>query len=159
MDWESWIDVRDWIEFMELSAKDLESLTDIWAILSPRMRGILEEFYDSRIMSAQKWRMKGISMEGLKTSQVSYWEMLFSGELDERYRARVRLIAARHRQVGVTISDYIASYGWFLNAFEREIVLAVACAERRAALMTSLRRLVFLDMTFAASAAHVVYVD
>ncbi|GGE93587.1 hypothetical protein GCM10007285_21520 [Stappia taiwanensis] len=153
------MEVRDWIDFMELSPGDLQSLADAWALVSPRMPQILDGFYKCRIVSGQKWRMKGLSLERLKASQFSYWEVLFSGVLDERYRGRVRLVASRHFQAGVTMADYIASYGWFLNAFEREIAALEPCGKRRAALMASVRRAVFLDMTFAVSACHVAYVD
>lgn len=153
------MEVRDWIDFMELLSGDRQSLVDAWALVSPRMPQILDGFYRSRIVSGQKWRMKGLSLERLKASQFSYWEMLFSGVLDERYRARVRWVAARHFQAGVTMADYIASYGWFLNAFEREIAAVEPCGARHASLMASVRRVVLLDMTFAASACHVAYVD
>jgi truncated hemoglobin YjbI len=156
---ENWSKIHDLAEFIELSAADVENIRQAWRILSPLIPSILNEFYDNRIMSDEKWRMKDISVESLKRKQEAYWALLFSGVLDEVYRAHARSIAVKHHQYGVTMTDYIASYGWFLNAFEKGLQSVDMAAEHRAAMMASIRRMVFLDMMIAASTYYIVYID
>lgn len=156
---ENWAKVHDLADFIELSGADVANMKAAWAILSPRIASILNEFYENRIMSDEKWRLKQIDVENLKLKQEAYWSILFSGVLDDVYRKHVRSIAVKHHQHGVTMTDYIASYGWFLNAFEKVLRSSDATPERLADMMASIRRMVFLDMTIAASTYYIVYID
>jgi truncated hemoglobin YjbI len=156
---ENWAQIHDLAEFIELSSADLENIKHAWRILSPLIPSILNEFYENRIMSDEKWRLKAIDVEGLKRKQESYWALLFSGVLDDVYRSHARSIAVKHHRFGVTMTDYIASYGWFLNAFEKRLQAVVLPAAERASIMASIRRMVFVDMTIAASTYYIVYVD
>jgi hypothetical protein len=156
---EYWSKLHDLVDFIEVSRQDMENTAEAWGILGPHMRSILDDFYSNRIMSEERWKLKGIDIGQLKEKQLSYWGKLFSGVVDDVYRTQVRSIAVQHHRHGVTMTDYIASYGWFLNAFEKVLRVEVACDTRRADLMASLRRLVMLDMTIAASSYYIVYVD
>jgi len=151
--------LNDLAEFVELSTADIDNVAQAWRVLGDRVPGILDEFYTNRIMTDDKWRMKDFCLVALKRKQVAYWRVLFSGTLDEVYSTHARAIAMKHKHYGVTLSDYIASYGWFLNAFEKALRAGGVSQEKLGALMGSIRRLVFLDMTIAASTYYVVYVD
>ncbi|SDT94616.1 protoglobin domain-containing protein [Stappia sp. ES.058] len=156
---ENWTEIHDLADFIELSGADVENIKEAWSILSPKIASILNDFYDNRIMSDEKWRLKDICVETLKRKQEAYWSVLFSGVLDDVYRSHARSIAVKHHQHGVTMTDYIASYGWFLNAFERVLQCSPISPKERSAMMASVRRMVFLDMTIAASTYYIVYID
>lgn len=156
---EYWAKVHDLVDFIEVSRQDMVNTAEAWGILAPHMQMVLDDFYSNRIMSEERWKLKEIDIGQLKGKQLSYWGKLFTGVIDEVYRTQVRSIAVEHHRHGVTMTDYIASYGWFLNAFEQVLIAEVGCAGRRAEMMAALRRLVFLDMTIAASSYYIVYVD
>ncbi|NRG17652.1 hypothetical protein HPQ64_08125 [Rhizobiales bacterium] len=159
MDAQSWNEISDYIEFLEFSAEDKKNASDAWAIMQPRMLSILDEFYSTRRINLATRNFPGIDIQKLSQKQYEYWEKLFAGSLDEIYAAHARGIGAKHRAYGVTMTDYIMAYGWFMNAFERTLV---KCGCEDAAvkrMMSSVRRLVFFDLSIAASTYHVVYVD
>jgi len=51
--------------------------------------------------------------------QISHWDMLFSGRLDQTYVSHVRNIGSIHRCFDVSLPFYILTCGLFLNVFER----------------------------------------
>lgn len=159
MDAQSWNEISDYIEFLEISSEDTKNVRDAWSLLQPRMLSILDEFYSTRMISHATRDFPNIDIQRLSQKQYEYWEKLFSGSLDEVYAAHARGIGAKHRAYGVTMTDYIMAYGWFLSAFER--VLARCGCEEAAVkrMMSSVRRLVFFDLSIAASTYHIVYVD
>ncbi|MXN63363.1 hypothetical protein GR183_00470 [Stappia sp. GBMRC 2046] len=159
MDAQSWTEISDYIEFLEFSAEDTENAREAWSILQPRLHSILEEFYSTPMISRATRRFPAVDIARLTRKQYEYWEKLFAGSLDEIYAAHARDIGAKHRAYGVTMTDYIMAYGWFMNAFEHTLAKCERDGIAVKRMMSSVRRLVFFDLSIAASTYHVVYVD
>ncbi|MES0810922.1 protoglobin domain-containing protein [Roseibium sp. SCPC15] len=149
----------DYVEHMEVREQDLVNVREVWRILSPNMRSILGEFYKTQYLVQAHSQFRNFNVERLIEKQFAYWNNLFSGAIDSAYRDQVRNIGMTHRKYNISMGQYILAYGWLLNRFEESVRKYTRCAERTLDLMSSVRRLVFIDMALAADAYYVVFVD
>lgn len=87
-----------------------------WSALEPHLHNVLDEFY-RRLQSAPEMaaKLQGQNLDRLKQAQREHWRVLFAGDLDAAYLARVRRIGEAHHRIGLDPRWYIGAYNFFLR--------------------------------------------
>lgn len=149
----------DYVEHLEIRRQDLANVQTVWDILSPDLKTILADFYQTKYLVQANRQFKNFDVERLIEKQFTYWSKLFSGAIDVAYQSHVQNIGMTHRRYNISMGHYILAYGWLLNRFEKVLRQETGSEEQTREMMSSLRRLVFIDMALAANAYYVVFVD
>jgi len=149
----------DYVDQLEIQKEDLENLQTAWEILKSNLRIILTDFYKTKYLVQAHEQHKCFDVVRLIEKQFHYWESLFSGSIDNEYYNHVQQIGVIHHQYQISMSHHILAYGWLMNQFEKEVLNATECEKQTLHLMSSVRRIVFVDMALAAHAYYIVFVD
>ena len=145
-------EIREYIDFIDLSRQDVIAAKSTWDIIRPNIKDVLTYFYSSQIMKRTERQFPKFDIPTLIRKQVTHWDMLFSGGLDEDYVSRVKRIGSAHRRINVSLAYYIISYGVFLNEFEKILQFHHKNQRDIIDLMSGLRKFILLDLAFACSA-------
>jgi len=159
MNSEHWAAISDFIEFLEMTPDDVRLGRRGWDAIEPQMPQVLDTFYTSRIMTGAHKAFPDFDVERLKGKQMRYWQALFAGDYGEVYRSHAIKIGHAHRQAGVSLTDYVLSYGWFLNKFAAIVRDAFADTQEGEAIISAMRKITFLDLSIASSTYYVTFID
>ncbi|WP_417672098.1 protoglobin domain-containing protein [Roseibium sp.] len=113
----------------------------------------------SRVDNFAKGRFRKLDISRHIETQKIHMDLLFSGQLDSVYASRARRIGSAHRESAISLGDYLMAYGWFLNEFEQIIVRKIEDRSVVISMMAAMRKLVFLDMSIAASTYYVEFIE
>lgn len=145
------------LEFLRIDPNTAGILQESWRIIQPSLPKILDAFYD-HVTSVEHLKVKiGDSnrVQGLKSAQEQHWQTLFSGNFDEDYMNRVRIVGETHYRIELDQNWYMGGYCMVLGM----IGAAVGAAHKRdankaAKIMATVNKAVFLDMDLALSVYH-----
>ncbi|MBR9825228.1 MAG: hypothetical protein GYB36_05410 [Alphaproteobacteria bacterium] len=136
-----------------INADTKAALESVEPKLTVALPQITEDFYThmQRFSEAERVFSRMPSLGPLKTRQMSHWQSLLSGDLDETYAARALAIGEAHFNRGVAPYLYIAGY----NFFQCELISLVAASysesDRISAALTAITRVVSLDVDLSIS--------
>ncbi|MGE4527288.1 MAG: protoglobin domain-containing protein [Rhodospirillaceae bacterium] len=148
-------DVR--LKFMRIDSRTVAALREAWPLVRPRLRAILDEFYDhlQRFPALAPLLAGDGKIEMLKSAQTGHWERLFKGDFDDAYMKQVMAVGQAHARIGLEPRWYIGGYTLVLNRLIAEIDRAYKRrAEKRGELRDAVTKAVFLDMDLSISVYH-----
>jgi methyl-accepting chemotaxis protein len=145
---------REIVDFLDIDSDVKQRLPEVWKILSPKLPGVLERFYQKL---AQKSDLQGLigaagNIDRLKKAQYDHWELLFSGDVGQEYFDRVYRIGVAHQRIGLEPKWYMSGYNFVLAEIS-DILSAQGMRKMRRSFadMTVVSRVIFLDMCLAIS--------
>lgn len=152
--------LQERINFLKIDSACQQNLQEAWRILKPELPKILDAFY-KHITSVESLKAKIGSPEripGLKNAQAGHWEALFSGNFDEDYVNRVRIVGETHFRIGLEQNWYMGGYCLVLDLIAKTFARQFKRnSEKVAELIASVNKAVFLDMDLALSIYNEAY--
>ncbi|WP_346915168.1 protoglobin domain-containing protein [uncultured Roseibium sp.] len=145
-------ELREYIDFIDLNRQDVIAARKAWDIIRPNINDVLTYFYSSQIMKQTERQFPKFDIPTLISKQITHWDTLFSGGLDEDYVNSIKRIGSAHRRINVSLPYYVISYGVFLNEFERILRFHHKNQSDIVNLMSGLRKFILLDLALACSA-------
>ena len=115
-----------------------------WLAISKDIDHILVKFYSKLRRTEYKTILEHINIESLKRKQTAHWERIFIYDIDEAYRMRIDRMHEKHNELEISASHYITSYLYFMNMFQRSI-LVNASGPREAHQMISAMQIIVGD--------------
>lgn len=153
-------DIGRYSRILGLSTSQVDAAGAAWTVIAPHMPDLVEDFYAHLFANGNHHVFADRNVGRLKRSQHHYWRTLFSGSFDAAYRSHIHTIGVKHRDAGVGLADYIASYGWFSERFFRIIARHEPPAPfQRHSLLIAMNKVMYLDMMIAAASLEVGVVD
>jgi hypothetical protein len=124
------------------------------------LRSIIEDFYEHVLATNGAPHLVGVDIVPLKAAQIDHWMRLFADGIDDDYVNRVTRIGLVHRERRILPMLYMQSYGWLASRLVAELARSDETdSTSRAALVGSVLKHVFFDMTMAVRAYDVALVD
>jgi methyl-accepting chemotaxis protein len=143
------------LRYLQIDAAARADLAGAWAIVEPRLPGIMRAFYAHLLrFPASASRVSG-QTERLAEAQVKHWRQLFVGGFDEAYARSATAIGHAHVRVGVEPGWFLGAYGIILAALVE--VLGTAnrfSGVRLGRLVSAVTKATMLDMQIAVSVYH-----
>ncbi len=151
------ISLQDRLNFLRIDSSTQGLLQDAWRIIQPNLPKILDAFYNhvTAVPSLKQKIGDQSRVTGLKSAQEQHWGALFSGNFDEDYMNRVRIVGETHFRIELDQNWYMGGYCMVIGmigecigaAFKRD-------AAKAAKMMVTVNKAVFLDMDLALSVYH-----
>ena len=102
-----------------------------WALLSREIDSILDRFFEQLPRPDECGSLSDIDIAGLKGAVKGYWENAFATESPESLLETMNVVHVKHKEIGVTLADYISTHMFLLREFHHAIMLH-ASGPRRA---------------------------
>ncbi|QDG77641.1 protoglobin family protein [Labrenzia sp. PHM005] len=152
-------EVKEYIDFLEISASDVVFAKKAWDYIYPHAEGALHEFYAHKLMRSFSKSIPTFNEFILTGKQIQYWDRLFTYGFDDKYFSNVNKVSFSHKKLNIPLSHYISSYGVILNEFEK--ILKVECADdpRLLEMLSGLRKFVFVDVSIVCKMYDAVLID
>jgi hypothetical protein len=147
------------IQFLDIDDETREFAHRAWSVLEPTADSVLDEFYQRINRAKFEPHISSLAATRLKGKQKTHWASLFSSNFDEDYMAGVRRIGIQHRDVGLDLSAYIASYMSLKITFTNVIVHTDLPVLTKGRLIQALDKYVAFDMALALSTYDATIVD
>lgn len=131
-------------------------------LLSEVLEGVMVDFYDHLRGTSAAVHLADAEISTLREAQRRHWLALFGDGIDEDYVRRIARVGLAHRLRDIGPETYMKAYGWLAARLVAEIVRlgpARNTASRTDELVSSVLKLVFLDMTMAVRAYDVALLD
>jgi methyl-accepting chemotaxis protein len=145
----------DRLRFLELDENACASLREFRAVLSPKLDGILDEFYAHVTAWPQMQALLPTAdvLNHARSQQARHWlQNVFQGSFGDEYMRTMDTIGRAHERVELEPRWYMGGYCFVLN---RLIDMAVVAFRKKpdklAAVIKSINKAVFLDMDLAIS--------
>jgi signal transduction histidine kinase len=144
------VDPRRWVEYMGITREDGERLKEVGRILAEREEGIIDLFYNY-ILGFHE--IKGFfqdkeTVERVKVRQKRHFRSLFSGDYDTTSMEYSLKVGRKHSSIGLTPRWYMGAYSRYLQILIQTLEEEVG-PERTQEFLSSIIRVVFLDMSLA----------
>jgi methyl-accepting chemotaxis protein len=155
------------MDFMQLDGKGRERIRQLKPIVDRELPAGLDKFYQRlrATPEVKRFFQNDAHMTQAKGAQIDHWASISTGNLDERYVAKVRTIGLTHARIGLEPRWYIGGYAIILDHLIKGIVSELwpkglmgrggSGAADAGEALASLIKAVMLDMDFAIS----VYMD
>ncbi len=142
------------LAFLNMDRAVLERLPEAWRIIEPQLADILDRFYRHVVSIPSLANQVGSqeNIERLKRAQSQHWQVLFSGQFDERYFERVTRIGMAHFRIGLEPRWYMAAYSFIIAELTALITARYGKKHEAAAeTLNAAIKVIFLDMDLAIS--------
>ena len=142
------------LAFLNMDRAVIERLPEVWHIVEPHLADILDGFYNHVVTVPSLANMVGDAqnIERLKRAQSQHWQVLFSGQFDERYFERVHRIGMAHFRIGLEPRWYMSAYSFVIAELSALITKHYGKKHEEAAeTLTAAVKVIFLDMDLAIS--------
>lgn len=144
--------IEDLLAFSEAGPDTAASASIVSNLLTPRMDGILEEFYSKLRNFNVSPQLTSEVIPELKHKKRQHWLPLFNSKFREDYCSADRRIAVRHREIDHNPVWYLASYTRLKLAFAKIITNSDFGSEAKRKILRILEKYVAIDMALAMSA-------
>jgi len=134
-----------------LSAHDLGILRSVGPLFRPRLREVVDVFYDEhvyRIPELKNLIDRHTTLDRLKATLHEHLEDLFVGRVDREYFARRQAVVAAHERINLDFDVYLASFSVLYTTFLRilETIPAHDLPAPPEAVRLALYRILLLEM-------------
>lgn len=139
---------------VQLDASDCETLKSLAPALPALIAPVLDQFYDHVLGMADLASMfrDDAHVAFAKNAQTRHWLRLFSGQIDDDYRASATRIGEAHERIGLDQSRYLGGYAFVMQQLLPAIVRhAQAQGRDMDADIAAVTKAAFLDMDLALS--------
>ena len=112
------------LDFMRLDEAGLNHIRNVREIVMQGLPAILDDFYDQiqKFAAPRKLFASSAQVQGARSKQLSHWDVISSGELDDRYVAAVGAVGQVHARIGLEPRWYIGGYALVLEGLIRRIL-------------------------------------
>jgi methyl-accepting chemotaxis protein len=148
------VDRNGRLQFLRIDNRTVAVLREVWPVVRPRLRGILDDFYSHlKGVEALKLLIDGEPMiERLKGAQTAHWESLFKGDFDDDFMKGVMAVGHAHARIGLEPRWYIGGYSLVLTRLLGIIDTAFKrSGDKRRDMVSAVTKAVFLDMDLSVS--------
>jgi rsbT co-antagonist protein RsbR len=132
-----------------IAEEDLNIIAGLKPLMMGNMEELLKKWYGwaEKIPEYEEFFPNKDILERVQRQQLKYWDVFFSGLIDEEYLSLRRRLGETHARVGLPLDTYFAGADYFLSLFidlldRQKMTLKEYKSTRRA-----LNKLVHLDMT------------
>jgi rsbT co-antagonist protein RsbR len=132
-----------------IAEEDLNIIAGLKPLMMGNMEELLKKWYGwaEKIPEYEEFFPNKDILERVQRQQLKYWDVFFSGLIDEEYLSLRRRLGETHARVGLPLDTYFAGADYFLSLFidlldQQKMTLKEYKSTRRA-----LNKLVHLDMT------------
>ncbi|GAB4237893.1 MAG: hypothetical protein Kow0032_23980 [Methyloligellaceae bacterium] len=153
-------DLEHYKALLSIDSAQIERCKAAWSVIEPHMAKLVEAFYAHLFANNMDVHFVKKDIAKIKKAQFRYWERLFNGEFDTVYKTYALTVRIKHLEAGVTLSDYVAAYGWFSEQFFRIIALNdPPKPHHRGALIVATNKVIYLDLMIAATTENSYLID
>lgn len=145
--------IEAWFDATEIEQATRDKL---WSFIAVEIEDILTDFYDRIENSAFRPLVENANLDILKHKQINHWRKLFLYPVEDEYEARLKRMHAYHFEIGLQTGQYIVSYLFLLNAFQKSILRQSAGPKEAFQLMQAMNAIVAGDIARAVSAENIV---
>lgn len=149
-------EVRKYIDFLEIEASDILFARKGWNLIYPHAEGAMHRFYSHTMMREFTRPLPSFNEFVVIGKQIEYWDRLFSYGFDSDYIENVRRVSLVHQKMGVTLNNYVSSYGVILNEFEKILRTEHKNDPCLLEMLSGLRKMFFMDVSIACKMYDVV---
>ncbi len=103
----------------DIDAKTREA---VWAIISPRIGRISDNFLEAVMDSEHRRLFDNKDRNEVKLKQIEHWEALFVGDDDLKFQERSNLTYINHKDNDIPSVDYVQGYILFMTEFHRAVL-------------------------------------
>ncbi|MBO9422381.1 hypothetical protein J7481_22920 [Labrenzia sp. R4_2] len=135
----------------KLSTEDMLFAKNAWRYIYPYAEVALTDFYENDFVQNLTGRLPNYSKLILVGKQIKYWNNIFSYGFNEIYIDDVIRIINSHRRLGISLPDYITSYGIMLQKFEDILIKDRSDDLCHCENLSGLRKVFFLDICIVCS--------
>jgi rsbT co-antagonist protein RsbR len=136
--------------FFQIGDDDLARLASLRPFAEKHTQAVVDEFYELLLSHAETKRFfpDEATIRRVKRTQAEYFMGLFAGRCDLAYVEDRLRVGAAHERIGLAPKWYLAAYRKYLDILRERLFAELSIDEANFA-MSSLKRLVFFDMSLA----------
>ena len=135
-----------WFDIKEINQSTRDKL---WSYISTEIDSILDEFYNKIENSNLCHLIQNAHIDILKHKQINHWRRLFLHAMNDEYSKRILRMHDQHAQIGLLPQQYIVSYLFLLNLFQKSILRQSTGPKEAYELMQAMNFIVANDITHA----------
>lgn len=140
---------KDIRELFGITDDLLKIISDLKPLMMANMDMLLKKWYGwvESIQEYEEFFPNRNILDRVQRQQVKFWDLFFTGKIDEEYISLRRRLGQTHARIGLPLDTYFAGVDYFLSLFidiidQEEMDLVAYKKTRRA-----LNKVVHLDMT------------
>ncbi|PLX36775.1 MAG: hypothetical protein C0606_13235 [Hyphomicrobiales bacterium] len=123
----------------------------LWSYIADEIDQILDKFYGRIQTSEFRSLIDNTDVPLLKHKQINHWRRLIEYPVDDDYENRLRNMHAYHLNVGLKNSQYIASYFFLMNLFQKAVLRHASGPREAYELIVALNSIISEDISRALS--------
>jgi len=136
------------LDFFGLDSASKPGLQRFGSTLGPHLPEILDGFYRHVTSRPDLAAKIGDQTDRLKRAQISHWETLMSGALDDDYYERARKVGQAHQRIGLEPGLFIGGYAYVVD---RMLKVALSEDPAMADMLSSAMKAIMLDIDLSIS--------
>lgn len=146
-------DAANLLKLYHITSDDLDRVRQYGEIIMPKIQDYAKIFYawlETQPVFEQFFS-EPAQLARVKNSQVEYWNVFFSGEVDNAYLQQRIVVGETHARIGLPLQDYLPAMNYSLSIFLDDLYDGSLTDAEFSAIKTSVTKLVHLDTDIVVS--------